>query len=225
MAVESEMCGVVFMAGKLGVISGAVAGGGMETRSGVHPGAGGLVRQAEVSGQAGRGRESAGGLQKVFLTRSREAAKGDAVGLLWCVLNSLLSSQLSRICSLWHVCHGPLTPDPSPPFHGGEGRKCVQFGEPWTGVRGWLCSVARAFQPEICALRLECLEMAARSGAFAGCWAHPKVRSGEGESHAAGGQRGAASFGAGDVFLLRMVCGGRIRVLWCRSVDPVTGVF
>ncbi|MFM7923085.1 MAG: hypothetical protein ACKPJJ_22925, partial [Planctomycetaceae bacterium] len=52
MAVESEMCGVVFMAGKLGVISGAVAGGGMETRSGVHPGAGGLVRQAEVSGQA-----------------------------------------------------------------------------------------------------------------------------------------------------------------------------
>jgi hypothetical protein len=100
-----------------------------------------------------------------------------------------------------------------------------RFGEPRTGVSGWLCSVARAFQPEICPLRLECLEMAARSGAFAGCWAHVKLRSGEVEAHAAGDQRGAASFGAGDVFLLRMVCGGRIRVLWCRSVDPVTGVF
>ena len=53
---------------------------------------------------------------------SREAAKGDAVGLLWCVLKCLLSSQLSRIYSLWHGCHIPLTPDPSPPFHGGEGR-------------------------------------------------------------------------------------------------------
>ncbi|MFM7866998.1 MAG: hypothetical protein ACKPHU_22525, partial [Planctomycetaceae bacterium] len=34
MAVESEMCGVVFMAGKLGVISGAVAGGGGNGESG-----------------------------------------------------------------------------------------------------------------------------------------------------------------------------------------------
>jgi hypothetical protein len=56
------------------------------------------------------------------LTRSREAAKGNARGLLWCVVNCLLSSQLSRIYSLWHGCHVPLTPDPSPPFHGGEGR-------------------------------------------------------------------------------------------------------
>ena len=45
------------------------------------------------------------------LTRRREAAKGNAQGLLWCVVNCLLSSQLSRICSLWHGCHGPLTPD------------------------------------------------------------------------------------------------------------------
>ena len=62
------------------------------------------------------------GVRKVCLTRSREAAKGDAVGLLLFVLNCLLSSQLSRIYSLWHGCHIPLTPDPSPPFHGGEGR-------------------------------------------------------------------------------------------------------
>ena len=63
---------------------------------------------------------------------SREAAKprretqGAAVVCVCvcvCVcVNCLLSSQLSRIYSLWHGCHGPLTPDPSPPFHGGEGR-------------------------------------------------------------------------------------------------------
>ena len=35
--------------------------------------------------------------------------------MLWCVVNCLVSSQLSRIYSLWHGCHGPLTPDPSPP--------------------------------------------------------------------------------------------------------------
>ncbi len=40
----------------------------------------------------------------------------------------------------------PLTPDPSPPFHGGEGR---------------IASVARAFQPEICPWRPDCLEFAA----------------------------------------------------------------
>jgi len=56
---------------------------------------------------------------------SREAAKrrrGNAVGLLWCVLNCLLSSPLSRIYSLWHGCHRPLTTGPSAPFHGGVGR-------------------------------------------------------------------------------------------------------
>jgi hypothetical protein len=60
---------------------------------------------------------------RLGLTRSREAAKGGRSGLLWCVVNCLLCSQLSRIYSLWHGCHGPLTPDPSPPFHGGEGSK------------------------------------------------------------------------------------------------------
>jgi hypothetical protein len=34
----------------------------------------------------------------------------------------LFYSQLSLLYSLWQGCHGPLTPDPSPPFHGGEGR-------------------------------------------------------------------------------------------------------
>jgi hypothetical protein len=126
MAVGSEMCGVVVMAGKLGVISGAVAGGGrMESRSGVHPGAVGLVRQAEVSGQASCGRESAGGCRQFS---SREAAKGDAVGLLWCVLSSLLSSQLSRICSLWHGCHRPSPPTLSPVSRGRGEEVCSVFG-------------------------------------------------------------------------------------------------
>ena len=63
-----------------------------------------------VYGPSGDRRTVAGALQDDGLTRSREAAKGDAVGLLWCVLNSLLSSQVSRICFLWHACHRPLTP-------------------------------------------------------------------------------------------------------------------
>ncbi|GEM_PF-7123952 len=41
--------------------------------------------------------------------------------------------------------------------------------------------VARAFQPEPCPLRLECLEVAARSGASAGFGAHAKPRSREGK--------------------------------------------
>ena len=57
--------------------------------------------------------------------RSRE---GKRRGLLWCVVNCLLSFQLSQIYSLWHGCHGPLTPDPSRPFHGGEGRISGQWG-------------------------------------------------------------------------------------------------
>jgi hypothetical protein len=61
---------------------------------------------------------------------SREAAKGNAGGLLWCVVNCLLSSQLSRIYSLWHGCHGP-SPRPLSPFHGGEGRISGQ----WRGSR------------------------------------------------------------------------------------------
>gem|GEM_PF-4271322 len=37
-----------------------------------------------------------------------------------------------------------------------------QSGEPRTGVRGWGLSVARAFQPEICPLLLDRLEIAAQ---------------------------------------------------------------
>jgi len=92
------------------------------------------------------------------LTRSRE---GKRSGLLWCVLNCLLSFQLSRIYSLWHGCHVPLTPGPSPPFHGGEGRIVCFFGcesataplapgrGEGTGVRGKVCSPVKgrsAFQ-------------------------------------------------------------------------------
>jgi hypothetical protein len=55
--------------------------------------------------------------------RSRE---GKRSGLLWCVVNCLLSFQLSRIYSLWHGCHGRLTPDPSRP--GGPGEEWVGGG-------------------------------------------------------------------------------------------------
>ncbi|MFM7868571.1 MAG: hypothetical protein ACKPHU_30510, partial [Planctomycetaceae bacterium] len=47
-----------------------------------------------------------------------EPQKAQSVG----VMNRSLYFQLSQTYSLWHGCHGPLTPDPSPPFHGGEGR-------------------------------------------------------------------------------------------------------
>ena len=33
----------------------------------------------------------------------------------------IVSFQLSLLSFLWHGRHVPLTPDPSPPFHGGEG--------------------------------------------------------------------------------------------------------
>ena len=41
------------------------------------------------------------------------------------------------------------------------------FGEPLMGVCGWGLFVARAFQPEICPLRLECLEIAGAVRGFA----------------------------------------------------------
>ena len=54
----------------------------------------------------------------------------------------------------------PLTPDPSPPFHGGEGR---------------ILSVARAFQPEICPLRPDAWRLPLR-GVGAGGLPHAKTR-------------------------------------------------
>jgi hypothetical protein len=57
---------------------------------------------------------------------SREAAKEDAGGPPWCVVNCQLSSQLSRICSLMAWTPSPPHPDPSPV--GGEGRILVFFG-------------------------------------------------------------------------------------------------
>jgi hypothetical protein len=61
-------------------------------------------------------------LHCVGLTRSRE---GKRRGLLWCVVNCLLTFQLSRIYSLWHGCHGRLTLDPYHP--GGRGEDFVFF--------------------------------------------------------------------------------------------------
>jgi hypothetical protein len=56
-------------------------------------------------------------------------------GRLRCVLNCLLSPlKLSRIYSLWHGCHGPRTPDPSRPFHGGEGRIACSVVSQWQAV-------------------------------------------------------------------------------------------
>ena len=43
--------------------------------------------------------------------------------------------QLSRVYPLWHGGHGPLTPDPSPPFHGGEGGEFVFLSCRRSGIR------------------------------------------------------------------------------------------
>ena len=65
-----------------------------------------------VFGWASRGRESAGTVPRI----NANGCWGD------------FSFPLSRLSSLWHGCHVPLTPDPSPPFHGGEGRLvCLSF--------------------------------------------------------------------------------------------------
>gem|GEM_PF-4794762 len=48
--------------------------------------------------------------------------------------------QLSRVYPLWQGGHRPLTPDPSPPFHGGEGRiDGFQLGQ-WRFLRGFAAS-------------------------------------------------------------------------------------
>jgi len=57
---------------------------------------------------------------RLGLTRSREAAKGNAVGLLWCVLSCLVSSQLSH--SVWSVAGHKLV--------------CVQQHSSCAGPRG-----------------------------------------------------------------------------------------
>ena len=62
--------------------------------------------------------------------RSREAAKGKRMeGGEVCVELPVFSFQLSRIYSLWHGCHGPLTPDPSRPLSRGRGEDCVFGGQ------------------------------------------------------------------------------------------------
>jgi hypothetical protein len=48
-----------------------------------------------------------------------------------------------------------------------------RLGEPRTGVRGWLLSVARAFQPEICP---SAIDRRTGAGEFAGSLAHAKPR-------------------------------------------------
>jgi hypothetical protein len=65
---------------------------------------------------------------------SREDAKeqahgGEGTGVTYCP--ALLSTFSSLLSMAWMP--SPLTPDPSPPFHGGEGRI---GGVPRTGVRG-----------------------------------------------------------------------------------------
>jgi len=137
--------------------------------------------------------------QAVCLTRSREGAKGNAKGKAegtdlnegdpCCVRPGPLCDSVARAFQPepgagnfdgfeWWVLRatGPLTPDPSPPFHGGEGRKSGQCSKSLPHAKprsregkrkviskgtdfnegdsccvrpGPLCDfVARAFQPE-----------------------------------------------------------------------------
>ena len=72
--------------------------------------------------QASRGREPTGGPL---------CSSGIPARALW----SCFCESLSGISGFG----GPLTPDPSPPFHGGEGRISSQPGEPWAGAHGWPC--------------------------------------------------------------------------------------
>jgi hypothetical protein len=64
---------------------------------------------------------------------SREAAKGKRMeGGEVCVELPAFSFQLSRIYSLWHGCHGPLTLTPSPVSRG-RGEDCVFSGQSVAG--------------------------------------------------------------------------------------------
>jgi len=95
-----------------------------------------------VSREAAKPRSETQRVGGQWASRGRESA-GVALQCFWCC------GVLGRVF--------PLTPDPSPPFHGGEGRISGQLsvmrraadGSPRVSI-----SVARAFQPEICPLRL-----------------------------------------------------------------------
>jgi hypothetical protein len=51
----------------------------------------------------------------------------------------------------------------------------VRLAKRRTGVRGWVLSVARAFQPEICPLRLAACRLPLRGGGFVHLWLHAKT--------------------------------------------------
>ena len=113
-------------------------------------------------------------------TRRREAAKGNARGGVRCSLfggrlafdgihaarPGNAAAGLPKSLGVGAVAGWvfPLTPDPSPPFHGGEGRIwCSVFEHEHEHEESPReVFVARAFQPEICPLRLGCVEIAAR---------------------------------------------------------------
>jgi hypothetical protein len=63
--------------------------------------------------------------------RSREEKRMEGGEV--CAELPVFSFQLSRIYSLWHGCHGPLTPNPSPPLSRGRGEDCVFGGQSVAG--------------------------------------------------------------------------------------------
>ena len=95
-----------------------------------------------VSREAAKPRSETQRVGGQWASRGRESA-GAALQCFWCC------GVLGRVF--------PLTPDPSPPFHGGEGRISGQLSVMRRAADGSprvSKSVARAFQPEICPLRL-----------------------------------------------------------------------
>jgi len=89
-----------------------------------------------LCGLGGR-HDRAGVLLTVGLTRSREAAKGNAAGQLWSVVNCLLSPFNFLESTLYGMdAMAPSPPPPLPRFTGARGGRGAVFG-----VR---CSVRRA---------------------------------------------------------------------------------
>ena len=116
---------------------------------------GGCIGCRGESGQASRGRESAGGSPRVGV-RGWESADGSPwVGQRVCI--ACLAGP-----GLW-LCAGVCPPHPRPL-------------SPVSRGRGGL-SVARAFQPEICPVRLDARRLPPR-GVGAGGWPYAKPRRG-----------------------------------------------
>ncbi len=144
------------------------------------------------------------GLRAVGLTRSREAAKGNAEVGVWCLFSRAAdgSSSAGSFRSSGFPARDPSSATGCLQIAAAGRRVCVPWAsreaakprmemQRWvfgvrlaklrTGVRGWVLSEARAFQPEISPQRLAACRLPLRGGGFCVTWASREAAKGNAE--------------------------------------------